>query len=178
MLVKRTLCLHKSLSLRCNIYVINVHWMEISSGRLSWSSLETLKASCDVLSDDLGDHPVSVYCNSLRPDDALIDWGRVTHICVSELTIIGSDNGLSPGRRQAIIWNNAGLLLIEPFRNKLQWNFTRNSNTFIQENALEHVVCEMASILSRPQCVNLSVHVFDIFRSVLYVRPVCVWVIV
>ena len=41
-------------------------------------------------------------------------WGRVTHICVSELTIIGSDNGLSPGRRQAIIWTNAGILLIQP----------------------------------------------------------------
>ena len=38
--------------------------------------------------------------------------GRVTHIWVSELTIIGSDNGLSPGRRQAVIWTNAGLLLI------------------------------------------------------------------
>ena len=31
-------------------------------------------------------------------------WGRVTYIYVSKLTIIGSDNGLSPGRRQAIIW--------------------------------------------------------------------------
>ena len=40
----------------------------------------------------------------------LTHWGRGTHICVSELTIIGSDNGLSPGRRQAIMWNNAGLL--------------------------------------------------------------------
>ena len=39
-------------------------------------------------------------------------WGRVTHICVGNLTIIGSDNGLSPGRRQAIIWSNAGILLI------------------------------------------------------------------
>ena len=38
----------------------------------------------------------------------------MTHICVSKLTIIGSDNGLSPGRRQAIIWTNAGLLLIRP----------------------------------------------------------------
>ena len=38
--------------------------------------------------------------------------GRVTHICVSKVTIIVSDNGLSPGRRQAIIWNNAGILLI------------------------------------------------------------------
>ena len=44
----------------------------------------------------------------------LIHWGQVTHICVSELTIIGSDSGLSPGRRQAIIWNNAGILLIGP----------------------------------------------------------------
>ena len=44
----------------------------------------------------------------------LTHWGRVTHICVSNLTIIVSDNGLSPGRRQAIIWNNVGLLLIEP----------------------------------------------------------------
>ena len=44
----------------------------------------------------------------------LTHWGRVTHICVSKLTIIGSDNGLSPGRRQAIIWTNAGLLLIGP----------------------------------------------------------------
>ena len=33
---------------------------------------------------------------------ALTHWGRVTHICIGNLTIIGSDNGLSPGRRQAI----------------------------------------------------------------------------
>ena len=39
-------------------------------------------------------------------------WGRVTHICVSKLTIIGSDNGLSPGRRQAIISTNAEILLV------------------------------------------------------------------
>ena len=44
----------------------------------------------------------------------LTHWGGVTHVCVSKLTIIGSDNGLSPGRRQAIIWSNAGILLIGP----------------------------------------------------------------
>ena len=38
----------------------------------------------------------------------------MTHICISKVTIIVSDNGLSPGRRQAIIWNNAGILLIGP----------------------------------------------------------------
>ena len=37
---------------------------------------------------------------------------QVTHVCVIKLTIIGSDNGLSPGRRQAIIRNNVGILLI------------------------------------------------------------------
>ena len=44
----------------------------------------------------------------------LTHWGRVTHICVSDLTNIGSDNGLSPGRRQAIIRTNAGILLKRP----------------------------------------------------------------
>ena len=44
-------------------------------------------------------------------DVVLTHWGRVTHICVSKLTIIGSDNGLSPGRRQAIIWTSAGILI-------------------------------------------------------------------
>ena len=39
---------------------------------------------------------------------------RVTHICVSKLTTIDSDNGLSPDRRQAIIWTNAGILWIGP----------------------------------------------------------------
>ena len=49
----------------------------------------------------------------------LTHWGRVTHICVSKLIIIGSDNALSPGRRQAIIWINAGILLIEPLGTNL-----------------------------------------------------------
>ena len=43
----------------------------------------------------------------------LTHWGRVTHVCV-KLTIIGLDNGLLPGRRQAIIWTNAGISLIGP----------------------------------------------------------------
>ena len=46
------------------------------------------------------------------PELCLTHWGRMTHICVNKLTIIGSDNGLSPGRRQAIIWTKAKRLLI------------------------------------------------------------------
>ena len=34
------------------------------------------------------------------------------HICVSNLTIISSYNGLSSGQRQAIIWTNVEILLI------------------------------------------------------------------
>ena len=45
-------------------------------------------------------------------------WDRVTHICVSNLVSIVSDNGLSPGRRQAIILTNAWILLIGPFLSK------------------------------------------------------------
>ena len=44
--------------------------------------------------------------NSLRLSDS--------YICVGKLTIIGSDNGLLPQRRQAIIWTNTGILLIGP----------------------------------------------------------------
>ena len=44
----------------------------------------------------------------------LTHWGRVTHISVIKLTIIGSDNGLLPGRHQALIWTNAGILVIGP----------------------------------------------------------------
>ena len=44
----------------------------------------------------------------------LTHWGRVTHICVGNIAITGSDNGLSPGRRQDIIWTNAEMLLMGP----------------------------------------------------------------
>ena len=69
------------------------------------------------------------------------------HICIGNLTIIGSDNGLLPGRCQAIIWTNDRILLIGPLGTDFGENFILFSNIFIQENALESVVCEMANIL-------------------------------
>ena len=42
----------------------------------------------------------------------LTHWGGATHLCVSKLTIVGADNGLSPGRRQATIGTSAGIMLI------------------------------------------------------------------
>ena len=45
---------------------------------------------------------------------SLTQWGQVTHICISKIITIGSDDGLSPGRHQAIIWTNVGILSIGP----------------------------------------------------------------
>ena len=84
----------------------------------------------------------------------LTHWGRVTHICATKLTTIGSDNGLSPGRRQAIIWTSVGILVIGPLGTNFSEIFNRNIHIFIQENAFENVVWEKAAILSRPQCVK------------------------
>ena len=36
----------------------------------------------------------------------------IHNICLGKLNIIDSDDGLSSGRRQAIIWTNAKILLI------------------------------------------------------------------
>ena len=82
----------------------------------------------------------------------LTHWSLVTHICVSDLISIGSDSGLSPGRRQAIIRTNAVILLLRPLGT--MWIFSRNSNIFIQENAFESVICEKAAILFRSQWVK------------------------
>ena len=72
-------------------------------------------------------------------------WRRVTHICVGNLTNIDSDNGLSPDRRQAIIWTNAGLLLIGP----LGTNFNEILIEILTFS-FKSVVCKTAAILSRP----------------------------
>ena len=85
----------------------------------------------------------------------------MTHICVDKLTIIASNNGLSPDRHQAIIWTNAGILLIWPLRTNFSESLSERHifsfmkmHIFIHENAFETVVCEMSAILFWPQCVK------------------------
>ena len=82
----------------------------------------------------------------------LTHWGRVMHICASNLTIISSDNGLSPGRRQAIIWTNAGKLLFGPPGT----NFIEiliDINTF----SFKKMHLKMSSGKCRPFCIGLNV---------------------
>ena len=81
----------------------------------------------------------------------LTHWGRVTHICVSKPTIIGSDNGLSPKRRQAIIWTNAGILLIGP----LGTNFSENSIEILTFSFMK-IRLKVSSAKWRPFCLGLN----------------------
>ena len=82
----------------------------------------------------------------------LTRWGRVTHICVGKLTIIGWDNGLSPGRRQAIIWTNAGILLI----GTLGINFSKISNE-IRIFSFKKMGLKVSSAKWRPFCLGFNV---------------------
>ena len=93
-----------------------------------------------------------IICEMGIEPHALTHWGRVTHICVSYIITIGSDNGLSPGRRQAIIWTNDGILLIGP----LGTNFNEiliEIHTF----SFKKIHVKMSSAKWRPFCLGLNV---------------------
>ena len=79
-------------------------------------------------------------------------WRRVIHICVGNLNIIDSDYGLSPGRRQAIMWINAGTLSIGP----LGTNFTKISIEF-HIFPLKKMHLKMSFGKWRPFCLGLNV---------------------
>ena len=76
----------------------------------------------------------------------------MTHICVSKLSIIGSDNGLSPSRRQAIIWTDAGILLIRT----LGTNFNEILSE-IHAFSFKKMHLKMSSAKWRPFCLGLNV---------------------
>ena len=57
---------------------------------------------------------IGLAVNKIDKTIQLTHWRRTMHICVGKVNTIGSDNGLSPGRRQAIIWIIARTLLIGP----------------------------------------------------------------
>ena len=82
----------------------------------------------------------------------LTHWGRVTHICIRKITIIGSDNGLSPGRCQAIIWSSVAILLIGP----LGTNFSEILID-IYIFSFKKMDLKMSSGKWRPFCLGLNV---------------------
>ena len=86
--------------------------------------------------------------------DRLTHCGCVAHICVSNLAIIGSDNGLSPGRRQAIIRTNVGILLIGPLGTNFSEILIKVYTFALKEMHFKNSVCKMAPISYRSECVK------------------------
>ena len=83
----------------------------------------------------------------------LTHWGRVTHICIGNLTITGLHYGLLPGRRQAIIWSNAGILLIRTFGT----NFSEILSE-IHTSSFNKMHLNMSSEKWQPFCLGLNVN--------------------
>ena len=74
------------------------------------------------------------------------------HIYVSRLDIIGPDNGLSPGHRQAIIWTNAEILPI--------WHLGTNFSEMlikVYTFSFKKMHVTMLSAKRWPFCLGLSV---------------------
>ena len=82
--------------------------------------------------------------NSLRPSYA--------YICDGKLAIVGSDDGLSPGQCQAIIWTNAGIMLIGPLE-------TNCSKILIKIHifTFKKLHLKVSSGKWRPFCLSLNV---------------------
>ena len=73
-------------------------------------------------------------------------------VCVGNITIIGSDNDLSPGLRQAIIWTNAGILLIRPL-----WTNFSEILVKIHTFSFMKMPLKMSSWKCWPFCLGLNV---------------------
>ena len=76
------------------------------------------------------------YINSPRPSDAHMR----------------QQSGLSPGRRQAIIWTSAGILWIEPLG--INSEILIEVNILYSRKCIWNVVQKMGGILFRPRCVK------------------------
>ena len=104
------------------------------------------------ISHDLTFWDVVTPYGNIDQSYSLTHWGRETYIGISKLPIIGSDNGLSPGRRQAIIFTNAGILLIGPL-----WTNFSGILIKIQTFSFKKKRLKVLSAKWRPFCRGLNV---------------------
>ena len=124
--------------IQCNVVVSQIEYYE---NKITERQVSSYSKAINVLQEQL---------NSLRPSGA--------YICVSKLTIIDSDNGLSPGRRQSIIWTNAGILI-----RTLRTNFTEiliKISTF----SFKQMHSKILSAKWRPFGLGLNVLEYCMFR--------------
>ena len=87
----------------------------------------------------------------------------MSHICICNLTIVASGNGLAPGQFQAIIWTNPGILLIGPIGT--------NVNEILIEihiMSFKKLHLNMSSVKWRPFCLGLNVLKWELYITYLY----------
>ena len=123
----------------------------LHEGRFSW------KFSPNLITWKL---PVNGLVQGCGHSNVLTHWGQVTHIFIGNLPIIGSDNGLLPDRRQAIIWTNAGILLI----GALGTNF-REILIKVITFSFKKIRPEVSSGKRRPSCLGLNVFTIEWLKS-------------
>ena len=116
-------------------------WIPRTNGQLRGKCFHFMMSSWDSPCFKL---LISALCGSLT------HWGWMTHICNSRLSTIGSYNGLSPSRRQAIIWTNAEILLIRT----IGTNFSEILSV-IHTFSFKKMHLKMSSGKWRPFCLGL-----------------------
>ena len=120
---------------------------------------------CEFMKCDTdGANHLHIYCSRQAREfrrltaPLITHWGPVTQICVGKLTSIGSDNGLSPGRCQTIIWTNAGIVNWT-LRSKLQLDCDE-----IQTFSLTRIRLRMSSAKWRPIGLSRNVVILTAFE--------------
>ena len=89
---------------------------------------------------------ITSLINSLRPSNV--------YTCVCKIIVIGSDNSLSPGRRQVVIWTNAGILIIGSLGIHFNEILSKSYTFSFKKTPVKLSSAKMASISSRPRLVN------------------------
>ena len=117
---------------------------------LGWSHFSK-RYSCLRVQKESSWEPLDFQPQTLDRYIFLTHWGLVTHICVGRLTIIGSDNGLLPGRRQAIILTIAGIVLIWPLGTHFSEILIR-----ILPFSFKKMRLKVSSAKRRPFCLGLD----------------------
>ena len=94
---------------------------------------------------------------SIWPEQNMVhnSWSLACEHFVTGTPLKSSDNGLSPRRRQAIIWTNEVILSVGPLGTNFIEILIEIQKFSFKKMQLKMSVCEMAAILSRPHCGKL-----------------------
>ena len=127
-------------------------WIPRTNGQLRGKCFHLMTSSCQEIFSWVTQWGGKIFDESLHHLFTLTHWGRVTQMCVGKPIIIGSGNGLSPVRRQAIIWTNAGILLIRPLGIKFSEILID-----IRIFSFKKMCLKLSSAKWRPFCLGLDV---------------------